>query len=101
MYMLKELNGIGQEVDKYVYTWTTGDTKGMESLILKGMTEEVKRSSIPEKFFYQRNRTMVMKIEDLLKSEETYFVIVGAGHLVGSKGIIEMIVGKGYLVEQL
>jgi uncharacterized protein YbaP (TraB family) len=28
-------------------------------------------------------------------------VVVGAGHLVGNKGIIELLKGKGYLIEQL
>jgi uncharacterized protein YbaP (TraB family) len=28
-------------------------------------------------------------------------VMVGAGHLVGNQGIIEILKGKGYLVEQL
>jgi uncharacterized protein YbaP (TraB family) len=28
-------------------------------------------------------------------------VVVGAGHLVGSQGIIEILRGKGYMVEQL
>jgi uncharacterized protein YbaP (TraB family) len=101
VYTLKDLSTIGQEIDNYVRTWTSGDIKGMESLIIKGMTEDVKASSIPEKFFYERNKNMVSKIEDLLKTKETTFVIVGAGHLVGSKGIIEMLTGKGYLVEQL
>jgi uncharacterized protein YbaP (TraB family) len=44
---------------------------------------------------------MVSKIEDFLRTKEVYFVIVGAGHLVGNQGIIEILKGKGYLVEQL
>jgi uncharacterized protein YbaP (TraB family) len=44
---------------------------------------------------------MVSRIEEFLRSKETYFVIVGAGHLIGNKGIIEILRRKGYLVEQL
>ena len=44
---------------------------------------------------------MTLRIEDLLMGKETYFVIVGAGHLVGDKGIIEKLNSKGYLIEQL
>ncbi|PIV24832.1 MAG: hypothetical protein COS40_01015 [Deltaproteobacteria bacterium CG03_land_8_20_14_0_80_45_14] len=44
---------------------------------------------------------MVLKIEDFLETKETYFIIVGAGHLVGNQGIIEILRGKGYIVEQL
>lgn len=42
---------------------------------------------------------MVSSIEDFLQTKETYFVIVGADHLVGNRGSIEILNGKGYLVE--
>ena len=44
---------------------------------------------------------MVEKIEGYLEEDETYFVIIGAGHLVGKKGIIEILEDKGYTVKQL
>ncbi|RJQ38322.1 MAG: hypothetical protein C4550_06760 [Nitrospiraceae bacterium] len=44
---------------------------------------------------------MTLKIEEFLKTKETYFVVVGAGHLVGNKGIIELLKRKGYPVEQI
>ncbi len=44
---------------------------------------------------------MASKIEGYLKTEEHYFVVVGAAHLVGKDGIIEILKKKGYLVEQL
>jgi hypothetical protein len=44
---------------------------------------------------------MASKIEDFLKTKETYFVIVGAGHLVGEKGMVEILKKKGYQVDQM
>jgi hypothetical protein len=44
---------------------------------------------------------MTSKIDGYLNSNGSYFVIVGAGHLVGKRGIIELIKSKGYVVEQL
>jgi 5-deoxy-D-glucuronate isomerase len=58
------LHIIGREADRYVRAWTFGDTKTMESLIIEGMPEEVKLSSIPEKLFDARNRDMASKIEE-------------------------------------
>jgi uncharacterized protein YbaP (TraB family) len=101
LYTLKDLNILGQEVDKMIHTWTSVDTKDMESIITKGLTENRRMSSIYEKLIYERNRNMVSRIEEFLRSKETYFVIVGAGHLIGNKGIIEILRRKGYLVEQL
>jgi uncharacterized protein YbaP (TraB family) len=44
---------------------------------------------------------MASRIEDFLQRKESYFLIVGAGHLVGDRGIIEILSRKGYLIEQL
>jgi len=68
---------------------------------MKGAVADKKMNSIYEKLIYERNRNMVSKIEEFLRTKETYFVVVGAGHLVGKKGIIEMLKGKRYPVEQL
>jgi uncharacterized protein YbaP (TraB family) len=101
LYTLKDLNSLDTEVDQLIRTWKTGDAKGMESLLIKSLHEDQKLTLVYGKLLYERNRNMVSKIEGFLKTAETYFVIVGAGHLVGDKGIIEMLRKKGYLVEQI
>jgi uncharacterized protein YbaP (TraB family) len=53
------------------------------------------------KLFEERNLRMTSKIDGYLNSDGSYFVIVGAGHLVGKRGIIELIKSKGSVVEQL
>ena len=90
-----------QEVNKLIQTWSSGDTKGMESILTRSAYEDKSLSPIFEKLIYERNWKMVLKIEDFLGTKETYFIIVGAGHLVGDQGIIEILRGKGYIVEQL
>jgi uncharacterized protein YbaP (TraB family) len=100
-YTLKDLKILEQELGKLTQAWTSGDTKAMESILTKSVSEDGRLAFILEKLVYERNRKMVSKIEDYLKEKETYFVMVGAGHLVGDRGIIEILKGKGYLVEQL
>jgi len=101
VYTLRDLKIMEQEVNKLIQAWSSGDTKGMESIITRSASEDKSLSPIFEKLIYERNRKMVLKIEDFLRAKETYFVIVGAGHLVGDQGIIEILRGKGYIVEQL
>jgi len=101
LWTLKDLTIMEQEVNKLTQAWTTGDTKGMETILTRGISEDKRLTSILEKLIYERNRRMVLKIEGFLKTKETYLVIIGAGHLVGNQGIIEILKGKGYLVEQL
>jgi uncharacterized protein len=101
LYTLNDLRIIEQELEKMTQAWMTGDTKGMESILTRSVLEDKKLSSIFEKVVYERNRKMASRIEDFLQTKESYFLIVGAGHLVGDRGIIEILRGKGYLVEQL
>ncbi len=98
---LKDLKVAEQEVNKLIEAWALGETTSMESIIMRKVKEDPRVSIIYDKLLYERNKNMVTKIEDYLKGKETYFVVVGAGHLVGNKGIIELLKGKGYLIEQL
>jgi len=101
LYTLKDIKVLEQVLDRLIQAWTSGDTKEMESIITKSVSEDKRLSPIYDKFIYERNKNMASKIEDYLKTKETYFVIVGAGHLVGNQGIIEILKGKGFLIEQL
>jgi uncharacterized protein YbaP (TraB family) len=101
LYTLKDLKVLEHELDKLTHAWSSGDTKAMESILTRSVSEDRRLSSVFEKVVYERNEKMALKIEDFLKTKKTHFVIVGAGHLVGRRGIIEILKGKGYLVEQL
>jgi len=57
--------------------------------------------SIYEKIVCERNKNIALKIESYLKTKERYFIVIGAAHLVGKDGIIEILKKKGYIVEQL
>lgn len=49
-----------------------------------------------EKFLYRRNEIQANSIDSILKSRSTLFVGVGAAHLPGKRGVIEMLRDKGY-----
>ena len=101
LYTLKDLKIMEQELGQLTQAWTSGDTKAVEFILTKSISEDKRLSFVLEKLIYERNRKMASKIEDFLRTRETHFVVVGAGHLVGDQGIPEILKGKGYLVEQL
>lgn len=98
---LKDLQNAAQEIDQLVEAWKSGDMKAMEAIVAKIPKEDPKLVPVYEKLIDDRNRKMASKIEDYLKGNGTYFVVVGAGHLIGEKGIVETLRKKGYRVEQL
>jgi uncharacterized protein len=101
LYTLRELKILVQEVDKLVDAWKSGATEKMESTITRSLAEDKRFYAIYDTLIYKRNRNMAQKIEGYLKTNGTYFVVVGAAHLLGDKGIIQLLKDRGYSVEQL
>ncbi len=81
--------------------WEDGDAATMELLLFEALIEEPALEPYYEKMIDERNLTMAEIIEGFLADDETYFVVVGAGHLVGDNGLINILGEKGYATEQL
>jgi len=101
LYTLKDLKILVQEVDKLVDAWKSGSAESMDSIISKSFSEDGRFRPVYEKLIYKRNRSMAQKIEGFLGTNGTYFVVVGAAHLLGDRGIIQLLREKGYNAEQL
>jgi uncharacterized protein YbaP (TraB family) len=57
--------------------------------------------SLSERLLDIRNRAWIPKIEEYLRSGQTYFVVVGAAHIGGPNGVLSLLRRQGYRVEQL
>ncbi|HKZ66905.1 MAG TPA: TraB/GumN family protein [Chitinophagaceae bacterium] len=53
-------------------------------------------AAFDEKFLYRRNEIQASSIDSILKSGQSLFVGVGAAHLPGNRGVIEMLRHEGY-----
>lgn len=49
----------------------------------------------------ERNKSWVEQIDSMMKSQEIEFVLVGAMHLAGPSNVLELLVERGYKVQQL
>jgi uncharacterized protein YbaP (TraB family) len=101
VHTLQNLKMMETQADAMVQAWASGDVPAMQSILDEGVTEDVTLSPVYEKLINQRNAKMTSRIESYLASRETYFVIVGAAHLVGKGGIVELLKAKGYRTDQL
>lgn len=95
---LKDLDVMEKEVTRIIRSWTTGDIETAEKILLESFREY---PDVYQRLISDRNRMWLPQIEGLLKGKEDCLVIVGAGHLVGQGGVIELLRGRGYSVEQL
>jgi uncharacterized protein YbaP (TraB family) len=101
LYTLNNLKTIVQDADEIFRVWKSGNPQRMVAVMAKSHIGDSGFSSVYEKLVTNRNKTMASKIEDYLKTNKTYFVVVGAAHLVGEKGIINLLKGRGFAVEQM
>jgi hypothetical protein len=101
IYTLETLSSMDRQVGNMVRAWTSGDTQAMESALADAVLADASLAPILQKLFDERNLKMTSKIEGYLNSSGGCFVIIGAGHLVGKKGIVELLKSRGYTVEQL
>jgi uncharacterized protein YbaP (TraB family) len=100
---LIDLDRMGKLMNVVVAAWKRGDVQALNKLLLQDPIEE-DPSMLPvmKAFFFDRNIRMASKIESLLQRDDVSFVVVGAGHLIGDKGIIAILQNKGiYQIRQL
>jgi uncharacterized protein len=80
-------------IEAVVDAWRTGDLKTLERLLSESFQQ------YPELFRMlttDRNRQWLPTITQLLHEDQDYLVIVGALHLVGKDGLVQMLAQAGY-----
>jgi len=97
---LLEIDRIAEEMDEMIDAWSRGDTTAMEALMYKSLGEAPELAPLFKKLFTDRNLTMADKIAGFLGTDSSYFVLVGAGHLVGDDGIVELLKAREFSVER-
>jgi len=94
---LDELDVVEKSASDMIRAWKEGDARSMETLLNKSLKEF---PDIEKKLFTQRNAAWADRIGKLLSQEGDVFVVVGAGHLVGKNGLLEMLKARKYTVVQ-
>jgi uncharacterized protein YbaP (TraB family) len=94
---LKDMRNLKREIAGIIQAWKTGDAGRLEQLLNDAMKES---PSIYRRMLTDRNRNWLPKIEELARGRQNALVVVGAGHLVGKDGLVELLRGKGFKVTQ-
>jgi uncharacterized protein YbaP (TraB family) len=92
-----EMELLVTNINQIVQSWLNGDSDSLEALLLGSMKEY---PELHEKIIVDRNRRWVPQIEKILAQDGDAIVVVGAAHLVGKDGVIEMLKARGYRLEQ-
>jgi len=99
-YTLRDLETAEQMFQAVIDGWRRGDTGAVNELVVEQYTRVPELGPVMDRLFFHRNETMAARIRAFLQTDETFFVVVGAGHLVGERGILKLLSDGGYSVLQ-
>jgi uncharacterized protein YbaP (TraB family) len=91
-----------EQIKGLVAAWQSGDPQMLLDIARRYNERVSGAAEFEEKFIWQRHDDMVKKIEGYLNdSRKRHFVAVGALHLAGPRGLVELLRKRGYIVRQL
>ncbi|WP_161524786.1 TraB/GumN family protein [Alteribacter lacisalsi] len=103
---LQEYDTLGDELLELISMWRIGDTEGIAELRAPAGDEPEDYLMYFDALSDERDAAMTEQIEAFLNGEDgyndgdTYFVVVGALHLLGENSIVDLLETRGYEVTQ-
>jgi uncharacterized protein len=96
---LKQGDKLKDMIKRLQTAYLSGDPDALQKI----MDEEsdMGTKSLTKKLLEDRNVTMAARLDEYLKGKEPAFVVVGAAHIIGDKGVAKLLRDKGYKVEQV
>ncbi len=93
---LAEVEALSGQFGAMVAAWRSGDIEALNKLLF----EEAERyPELMNVFLFHRNEAWMSRLEGHLAGKDTVMVLVGAGHLGGERGLIELMRKRGYVVK--
>ena len=99
---IREFDNFEAELSKLLRLWETGDLNKMEELLYSDLASSASGREYYQALVLRRNRAWLRQILSLCDdaASDTMFIVVGAGHLVGSDSLIEMLMREGFTAKR-
>jgi len=99
-YTLEEMHEMEPLLTKMFKSWKTGDAQSLAQLVDTSLGADPRLDEMYELLITKRNYAMTKRVQGYLETNKNYFVVVGAGHVVGDEGIVRILGKRGYKVTQ-
>jgi uncharacterized protein YbaP (TraB family) len=97
--ILKKGDKIKDMIKRTQAAYMAGDPDALQKVMDE--QDDVGSKNLEKKLLDDRNVVMTGKMEEYLKGKDPIFVVVGAAHIIGDKGIAKQLRDKGYKVDQV
>ncbi len=97
---LRDLDSGSSTFENIISAWKRGDAGALDAEINASWRSDPDASELYSLLIEKRNAEMAQKIDSLMRSGGTSFVVVGAAHMVGEGGLAARLKDLGYKVEK-
>jgi hypothetical protein len=102
---LSRFDAIEDYLKGMLRAWQVGDDRALESLLFEEAEDRKALEPFFDRLIYRRNYEMAARLTVLLRAEqhadESVFVVIGAGHLIGERGVRELLEEEGFVLEEI
>jgi uncharacterized protein YbaP (TraB family) len=93
-YIIRDLSTLPDLLPVIKSAWKTGDVLGLDRAILAPLKHEFPQ--IYHTLFTDRNKKWIPKIQKMAATPAVEFILVGAAHLAGEKGLLHLLENQGF-----
>jgi uncharacterized protein YbaP (TraB family) len=90
-----------RELVDLIDAWSRGDEAKLTELLFAPLVENPELAEFYEAVFFDRNRAMAEQLVRLSADGRRRLVVLGAGHMVGPRGVPALLAARGFVVQQL
>lgn len=92
---LDEIESVEVEFERMIRFWKEGNMDELQALLMR---EAERYPDLMEAFLVARNRAWLPQLEAVLAEQRRAMVLVGAGHLGGVGGLLDLFKQRGYRI---
>ncbi len=89
----------GATLDPLFEAWRLGDLESMEAIFFSDSSDGAEL--VHERLIFERNERMAERVAQRIEAGGNTFVAVGAGHMLGARGLPSLLARRGYRVERV
>jgi len=99
-FLLQSIDEVGEidsDMRRLLGAWRAGDEKALAALFDEDFEDY---PELVDRLVYDRNARWAEQLSGMLEGSDDVLVVVGAGHLVGEKGVPALLKKRGFKVER-
>jgi uncharacterized protein YbaP (TraB family) len=99
--VLRRVDELPEHAQAVLEAWTRGDGPALEHHVYESLHEHPELEPYYEAIYWRRNAAMSERLVALAADGRTRFVVLGASHMVGAKGIPSLLAARGFRVARV